>query len=216
MRTSATAQVARTFVLVAIAVGCWVWGPRYAGRLLPWRAAPNPPPAVPQGEEITVRVLNSRQEAVPHASVVFLTPDLTPLVGPLLADAAGRVRISRSTLPVDSKVTVRCSIGPLHATSPLTLSPDSYVTVRLPGSFQVRGRVVSMTGGEPLPDAVVSCGGRLTHTDSEGCFVLGVVPNPQFPDGSITLQTRVGSGVSSTFRLPWSRAVEEIKLEHGE
>ena len=87
-------------------------------------------------------------------------------------DDAGRFRFE--TVPEGSRE-VEANLGPLQARAPVAEGP---VTIRLPASCTLAGRVVSATSAEPVNLAVVRCGDRTVQTGPRGTFRMEEVPIP--------------------------------------
>ncbi len=200
------------FVSVVTAAVGYLWGyPFLAALLRPPSSGASKGNSFQPGQ-LVILVRNAHQEAVGYAIVEFLDSEGHLQAGPFKADSVGRVLVDGGGLPEGVPLTVRCSAGPLEVSMPVNKAVGGSMTLLLPESFPARGHVVFSDGRTPVPDALVSCRGHVTRTGPQGEFVLAIVPDRQFLDGSVRLQVQAEGRTEKSFRIPCVRAKGDLTL----
>jgi len=120
------------------------------------------------GEGVSGQVMSSTGRPAP--SGIRVTMQGTRRRHVEMTDDAGRFRFE--TVP-EGATTLEARLGPLKARVEIASHP---VTIRLPGTCTLAGRVVTATTAEPVKTAVVRCAGRMVQTGARGIFRLDDVP----------------------------------------
>jgi len=124
------------------------------------------------GEGVSGQVISSTGRPAPSGIRVTIQGERSRRVE--LTDETGRFRFE--SVP-DGASAVEATLGPLRTRMNLAPHP---VTLRLPGTCIIGGRVVTASTAEPVNLAVVRCGGKTVQTGARGMFRIEDVP---LPDG---------------------------------
>lgn len=105
--------------------------------------------------------------------------------------------------------------GPLVARQALVGHPGESVTLDLPVSAQLRGRLVPSKPGLAMEGWTVSWGASKVPTDADGRFRLGVVPRPAAPRDPIVVTAIDQGGRQHRFPMdvPWTDEEHTFTVE---
>jgi len=193
--------------------GWFIVRPWVSVRLAAGRAGTSAPaPLDPR--KTYLEVLDSGRSPVRGATVTFSRDDRAE---PVAVVTTGGPMGTWFRLPEGeagwSGLRVRAEMGPLSREVLLSGHPGASLTLDLPATLPLKGRVVRKGTGTAVAGARVRTGVGTVSADADGKFQVGFQPSRQFLDGSLNLEVVGADGRAQPFHFPCTAAAGDLVLE---